>query len=734
MDSKICNPSDGRSGGLLMLYKKDIKVELIFSAPMYIDVKIIERDDKVWRFTGIYGESRWEHKYKTWDKIRELKNNSQLPWVILGDFNELLYSHEKEGGNPRPQRCMQAFRDCLVDCSLEDMGFSGDSFTWKRGKIRERLDRAVSNGSWTAMHPGAVVQHLGYIKSDHRPILLDTDFQNVQVHPKSGPQRFEAKWLMESEFREEVRRAWDTAASVDDGVMGRLGRMHSALHAWDSQILRKPKRRLRKAQRELEKAMNGPLSDENEAKAKEMANLIELLLEQDEVYWAQRSRSNWLHQGDRNTTFFHNYASARRKKNFISRLKNENNEWVDGTDSLKPLILDYFSNLFSSEINHVDPDMMEKVLPRVDADMNEVLLAPFAEDDVKKAIFSIGDLKAPGPDGLHAVFYKKFWDICGTEITTEVLQALNSGVIPEGWNDTTVVLIPKIDDPENISQFRPISLCNVIYKIISKILAHRLKGILPEVISPTQSAFVPGRLITDNVLVAYECVHAIKNKRSGSNGTCAVKLDMHKAYDRVEWVFLENMMRRMGFAERWIGLMMACVSSVRYQVRFNSEETEMFVPTRGLRQGDPLSPYLFLLCAEGLSSLLLHEEEVGGIDGVRVCRNAPSVSHLLFADDSLILMKADMNNATSLQYVLDTYCANSGQLVSLAKSSVFFSPNTNALLRAEICEALHIDTEALSDKYLGLPALVGADRSIVLNILLRGSSRELMAGRKNFCP
>jgi hypothetical protein len=132
-------------------------------------------------------------------------------------------------------------------------------------------------------------------------------------------------------------------------------------------------------------------------------------------------------------------------------------------------------------------------------------------------------------------------------------------------------------------------------------------------------------------------------------------------------------MRKLGFVDRWIDLMMACVGSVRYQVRFNSEETEMFVPSRGLRQGDPLSPYLFLLCAEGLSGLLLREEEVGGIDGVRVCRNAPSVSHLLFADDSLILMKADLNNATSLQQVLDTYCANSGQLVSLAKSSIFFS-------------------------------------------------------------
>jgi hypothetical protein len=444
MDMQIVNPSNGRSGGVILFWKREINIQQIFSAPNYIDVCVTESLDKVWRLTGIYGEPRWEDKYKTWDKLRELNGQHNLPWVVLGDFNEILFSHEKEGGNPRPHGYMQAFRDALSDCELEDLGYLGDPFTWRRGRIRERLDRVVANNAWSDLYPGAVVQHLEYIKSDHRPIVLDTEYNAMPQPQRSSARRFEAKWLKENNFREVVGEAWENAKSevAGGGVLAKLEHLHGALHAWDNRFLQKPKRRLRNAQRILEKALNGPMNDENDTIAKEMADLVELLLEQEEVYWSQRSRANWLMQGDRNTAFFHQFASARRKKNQIKRLKNDNDEWVEGTEALKPLIFQYFSNLFLSEVQETEPELLEKIQPKVTSAMNDKLLAPFTAEDVKKAAFSIGDFKAPGPDGLHAIFYKKFWDMCGADITSEILEAMHTGIIPEGWNDTTVVSHP----------------------------------------------------------------------------------------------------------------------------------------------------------------------------------------------------------------------------------------------------------------------------------------------------
>ena len=174
-----------------------------------------------------------------------------------------------------------------------------------------------------------------------------------------------------------------------------------------------------------------------------------------------------------------------------------------------------------------------------------------------------------------------------------------------------------MDRIQKVTDLRPISLCNVVYKVVSKVLANRLREVLPQIITPNQSAFFLGRLISDNILIAYELTHFLVNKREGKVGYAAIKLDMSKAYDRVEWCFLERMIRQLWFHERWISLIMECVTTVRYRVKVNGDLSESFTPRRGLRQGDPLSPYLFLLCAEAFSALFRKGEEEGLIAGVK---------------------------------------------------------------------------------------------------------------------
>ena len=216
--------------------------------------------------------------------------------------------------------------------------------------------------------------------------------------------------------------------------------------------------------------------------------------------------------------------------------------------------------------------------------------------------------KATGPDGTTALFFQKYWHIVDDDVSNAILDFFTSGRMLRSVNFTNIVLIPKVKSLEAMTQFHPISLCNVMYKIVSKILVNRMKSILPRVISDSQSAFVPRRLITDNIIMAFEVLHYLKNLGTGNNCQMAAKLDMSKAYDRVEWSYLKTILLKLGFHRRWVKLIMECVSSTSYSVLVNGTPHGYIKPSRGLRQGDPMSPYLFLICAEGLSTLLRKKE------------------------------------------------------------------------------------------------------------------------------
>ena len=382
--------------------------------------------------------------------------------------------------------------------------------------------------------------------------------------------------------------------------------------------------------------------------------------------------------------------------------------------------MNFFTESFSSfEIGDID-GCLQSIERRVTDSMNEELLKPFIEEEIFYALKSVGPLKALGPNGFPAMFFQKNWGLLGNDICRAILNTLNSGIMPVDLNMTNIALIPKVNCPSCVMEYRPISLCNVLYKLISKVLANQLKRILPTIILPEQSAFIPRRLITDNVLAAYETLHTMQTRLKGKKGFMAITLDMSKAHDRVEWRYLEEIMKRLGFAPRWINLILMCVTMVRYSVLVNSKPCGYIHPRRGLRQGDPISLYLFLLCAEGLNALLKKATEEGVVTGVPTSRRGPRINHLFFADDSLLFCQSIMAQWDRLTYILRMYESASGQRLNNNKTALFFSKNTPHIDKEAILETSRIPVTQRYDSYLGLSALVGKSRTAAFkNILER---------------
>lgn len=278
---------------------------------------------------------------------------------------------------------------------------------------------------------------------------------------------------------------------------------------------------------------------------------------------------------------------------------------------------------------------MKYIDPKVSPSINTSLTRPPSNEEIKTAIEQINPDKAPGPDGMTSLFYQKFW----AETAVDVIQMVKDFFTNESFdprlNQTNICLIQKTERPRDMTEFCPISLCNVRYKIISKILSNRLKRFLSKIISETQSAFVARRLITDNILIAQEAFHALRTNPMCKTKFVAIKTDMSKAYDRVEWEFLEALMLKLGFAAKWVAWVKSCISTVSYQILLNDKAKGNIKPSRGLRQGDPLSHFLFIILTEALIAQLRGAEAEGRITGLKIAQSCPPISHLLFADDSL---------------------------------------------------------------------------------------------------
>lgn len=463
-------------------------------------------------------------------------------------------------------------------------------------------------------------------------------------------------------------------------------------------------RDIEKLREELE-TLNRTSADHNTIRGK-MAQLDELLY-REEMMWLQRSRLTWLKEGERNTKYLHRRAVWRARRNLIQRLRKDDGSWCSVPTDMERMAASYFKEVYTKDPTLTPEVVLDCINTKVTDVMNESLDAPFTEKEISDALFQIGPLKASGPDGFPARFIQRNWLVFKEEVIAAVLEFFRTGVMTVGVNETAIVLIPKVPHPTSLKDFRPISLCNVIYKIVSKCMVNRLRPLLAELILENQSAFIPGCLISDNSIIAFECAHHIQSLRPGAPDFCAYKLDLSKAYDRVDWLFLEKALLSWGFSHSWVSRVMACVSSVSYSVKFNGKLLLSFVPSKGLRQGDPLSPFLFLFVDDALSSLVNKAIVEDGLVPVRIFRNAPAISHLLFADDSLLFFRATGQQAAMVKGLLNTYALSTGQLINPSKCSILFSDNCSAPVMIEVKQILEVTQEVFEPKYLGLPVPEG---------------------------
>jgi hypothetical protein len=311
---------------------------------------------------------------------------------------------------------------------------------------------------------------------------------------------------------------------------------------------------------------------------------------------------------------------------------------------------------------------MWSVDQRLSLEENEWLSRPFSLEELDFALKEMKNNTAPGPDGFSVQFFKTFWSFIRNDIK-EMLDSLHCGRL-ELWrlNYGVIILLPKVKPAVNVKQFRPICLLNVIYKIITKVLTIRLTKVIDKLISPFQTAFIAGRNILEGVVIAQEVLHELKVTKTHG---VILNLDFEKAYDKVSWSFLEEVMRAKGFDEVWIQWINSAVKGGRVCIDVNGERGEFFRSYKGLRQGDPLSPLLFNLVADALSTMLFRASEAGIIQGVVPNLIDGGLTHLQYADDTVIFLSFSFENLRNLRIILNCFEALSGTKINFDKSEVF---------------------------------------------------------------
>uniref|UniRef100_A0A2N9H3D8 Reverse transcriptase domain-containing protein n=1 Tax=Fagus sylvatica TaxID=28930 RepID=A0A2N9H3D8_FAGSY len=697
--------ADNTAGGVLLLWDKRV-VERIDSIVGRFSVSCQWKslvDGFEWVGTGVYGPNRDDSRSELWAELSEIRHQWSQPWCIFGDFNVVRFPSERRGC-VRVTPAMVEFSDFIEGSNLIDLPLNGGLYSWCNGSTNpsmSRIDRVLVSTDWEEHYPDVVQKLMPKPISDHNPVLLEA---GGMARGKSSF-KFENMWLQAPDFVDKVKEWWSgySYSGTPSFVLAqKLKALKGDLKEWNKRVFGDVGIKRQQLECELQ------AFDDKESRSS-------LSLEE-----------HILRDGITTPKFFHKMANSHRRYNYMDKVV------VDGVvyeeeSEIREKVVHFYESLYQeSETWRPMVDGLE--FDGITATESALLERKFGKDEVLQVVKDLQGDKAPGPDGFTMAFFQKCWSVIEEDVMGFFDEVYHHCKFERSLNASFIALIPKRQNASNIRDFRPISLIGSIYKLLAKVLANRLKGVLDKLISESQNAFVGGRKILDSVLIANECLDSrLKSRNPG----VICKLDIEKAYDHVNWSCLLHLMERMGFGRRWRLWIEACISSVQFSVLVNGSPEGFFSCSRGLRQGDPLSPLLFLLVMEVLSRMLNKVEEEGLIQGFRAGNNAVDglcISHLLYADDTILFCDADPDKLLYVRMVLTCFEAVTGLRVNMAKSEMV--PVGEVQNISELAESLCCHIGGLPLSYLGMPLGASYKAVAVWNPIIEKLERRLSGWQK----
>ncbi|GJU65543.1 sodium/hydrogen exchanger 6 [Tanacetum coccineum] len=605
-----CSCCDKRTPlGLKMIYKLRVDLHSLIVVDESVDVYWQSEKKYVNSFDVIVITSQG------WLEVTGCDSWAEPGGLLLGDFNAALNIEDHSSGGYEPNVAMRDFKECVQAMEVADVNSTGLHFTWNQkpkgsNGILKKIDRIMGNLKFNDDFTGSFAIFKPYRISDHSPcvlrILMDTK-------PKPKPFKFSIFLVYKEGFREIVDSGWN---------------VHIEGYAMYQVV----------------KRLKGDPSSSvlREEHAHYLLAFKEALLDE-ERFLQHKAKVEWLKAGDSNTSYFHKIMKSKCARNRIEIVSDSSNNFYDGNQVPGAFVKHYNQFLGAEGVsNPLDAhDLFIRILDNSKADC---MVRDVTDDEIKSVMFSMGDDKAPGPDGTTAAFFKKAWDVVGGDITCAIRDFFSNGKLLKELNHTIISLILKVTTLACINDYRPISCCNVLYKCISKIIANRVKEGLGDIVSINQSAFMPDRRISDNILLTQELMRNYHRRRGPPR--CAFKVDIQKAYDTIDWKFLETIL--MGW--------------------FSSKDGPMVVFL------EPLTLLaLMVMCMAGLRVRNSDEFQYH-----HLCEQQ-RIINLCFADDLFLFSHGHPSSVSVIMDALDEFKQVSSLVHSIPKSTAYFCNVPNAI-------------------------------------------------------